>query len=768
MCKLTPTIRWNGLAAWVVGMLAMTVVMGQGTGSIVGRVFLPNGTLVVHSTVLIVDLGLEIETNDEGAFQFETVPAGTYDLVAHLNTLSSQSVLVSVAEGAEVSVDLILVLTPIRESITVTASGRHESTFEAVQSVTSLDTFDLAEKLGPSLGEVLDGEPGISKRSFGPGSARPVIRGFDGDRVLVMADGVRTASLGSQSSEHGDSIDPGNLERVEVVKGPATLLYGSSAIGGVVNAVSRHHEMHRHQHEGIRGQMTAGAGTNNGMFSTSANVEYGFNKWMVWAGGGGQRTSDYQTPLGDVENSETRLENASGGAGWFGERVYGTFGYRFGGGRYGIPYAAALHGEDDHSGDAGNGDDHQEVDSVDLSFDQHSVRVDLGVNGLGRVANSFQLTLNYADWQHRELEVSDSGTETVGTKFDNSQFVYRGVFEQQKRGISSGSYGFWGMTRDYSSFGEEALSPPVKHNAFALFTLQELSYSNLRFQFGGRFELNRYHPESVAGTAGMIDSEGAPQFHPDRSFPGLSVGAGVRVGLWKEGAFVANYSNAYRSPALEELYNFGPHLGNLAFEIGNPHLTGERSNGLDLSLRHRSDRVSGEVNFFYYHISDFIYLVPTGREEHGLQEAKYLQDSSRFTGVECTLILSLNDLVWLDLGLDSVDARVIDSGEHLPRIPPLRGRLGIDIRYRGLSLKPEWVVASRQNEVFETETETPGYGTASLTATYSIPRQHTSHHFSVTGFNLGNRLFRNHVSFLKDLAPEMGRGVKVAYVMNFF
>lgn len=742
--------------------------MGQGTGSIVGRVFLPNGTLVVHSTVLIVDLGLELETNDEGSFRFEDVPAGTYDLVAHLNTLSSQSALVTVTEGDQVSVDLVLVLTPIRESITVTASGRHETTFEAVQSVTSLDTFDLAEKLGPSLGEVLDGEPGIAKRSFGPGSARPVIRGFDGDRVLVMADGVRTASLGAQSSEHGDSIDPGNLERVEVVKGPATLLYGSSAIGGVVNAVSRHHEMHRHRHEGIRGQVTAGTGTNNGMFSTSANIEYGFENWMVWAGGGGQRTSDYQTPLGAIENSETRLENASGGAGWFGDRLYGTFGYRFGGGRYGIPYAAALHGEDDHAGEAENGDDHEEVDSVDLTFNQHSVRADFGVNDLGRVAESFQLTLNYADWQHRELEIFESGSETVGTRFDNFQFVYRGVFEQQKRGVSSGSYGFWGMTRDYSAFGEEALSPPVKHNAFALFTLQEFSSSRLRFQFGGRFEVNRYHPDSAAGGAGILDLGASPQLYPERSFPGLSAAAGVRVGLWKSGALVANYSNAYRSPALEELYNYGPHVGNLAFEIGNPQLTGERSNGLDLSFRHRSDRVSGEVNFFYYHISDFIYMVPTGREVHGLQEARYLQDSSRFTGMECTLILSLNELAWLDLGFDSVDARVVESGQHLPRIPPLRGRMGIDLRYRGLSFKPEWVVASRQSEVFETEKETPGYGTVNVVAAYSIPRQHTSHHISVTGFNLGNRLYRNHVSFLKELAPEMGRGVRVTYVMNFF
>ena len=162
----------------------------------------------------------------------------------------------------------------------MTASAKEETPFESFSNVSSFDAYDLAFSRDVSLGEALDQQvgTGIAKRSFGPGSSRPIIRGFDGDRVLVMEDGIRTGTLSSQSGDHGEVVNPAQLERLEVVKGPATLLYSGNAIGGTVNAIGRHHELHRHPHEGLRGYVSGSAGTTNALGGGGAGFEYGAGK----------------------------------------------------------------------------------------------------------------------------------------------------------------------------------------------------------------------------------------------------------------------------------------------------------------------------------------------------------------------------------------------------------------------------------------------------------------------------------------------------------
>ncbi|MGH9674002.1 MAG: TonB-dependent receptor domain-containing protein, partial [Bryobacteraceae bacterium] len=343
------------------------------------------------------------------------------------------------------------------------------------------------------------------------------------------------------------------------------------------------------------------------------------------------------------------------------------------------------------------------------------------------------------------------GGEPETTLF-NKQFIYRAVFDQKRRGRLGGSFGFWGMHRDYKTIGEESLAPPTTQNAFAAFALQEINFEGGRFQFGGRIEHNKYNP---------MDLE-------SRSFTGFSGAVGLSKRLWKDGAFVVNYAHSYRAPAIEELYNFGPHPGNLTFEIGNPALHSEKNDGIDVSLRHQSSRVHAEASFFYYHINDFVLLAPTGNIEEGLIEAEYLQADSRFTGAEAKLELGLHRNFWLNLGVDAVNARLTESKTHLPRIPPVRGRIGFEARHKGFSLSPGLMLASRQEKIFPTETASAGYAVVSLAGSYTIVRQHQLHVFAAQLFNAGDRLYRNHLSFIKEFAPEIGRGVRFSYTVQFF
>jgi iron complex outermembrane receptor protein len=736
MCGRREIIGFILTIFFLVGLARVS--FGQSSGALRGTVTLADSGSPLHNvSVSIVQLKRTVETNESGVFEFSELPPGRYEVLVHMDGFPDLVRTVEVSAGSTATLDFQLNLAGIREEITVTASGREQSAFDAFQSVTSLDSVKLVEKSHTSLGEVLEHEAGVAKRSFGPGSARPVIRGFDGDRVLILEDGIRTGTLSSQSGEHGETTNVLNLERVEIVKGPATLLYGSNAIGGVVNTITGHHQVHDHPHSGLRGSLTALGGTANAQGGTSGGIEYGTGNWLFWADGGGQRTGDYNTPLGQVRNSKTRMANGSGGLGWFGEKGFFSFGYGHDNARYGVPFAAefeARHGE-------------EKGEMIDLALRRHNLRFNTGFRNTRAGIEAFRLSLNYTDYSHKELE-----GETVGTRFDNQQLVYRGLFDQRRIGPLSGSFGFWGLHRNYETVGVEALTPPVTQNAFALFTLQELDFKRLALQFGGRLEHNRYNPTGLRA----------------RSFTGFSGAAGIRFPLWEGGAIVVNYTHSYRAPALEELYNNGPHIGNLTFEIGNQDLKRELGKGLDLSLRHNSTRFRAQANFYYYHLQDFVFLAPTGEVEDGLIVAEYQQASSRFIGTELEIDLGLHNNFWLNLGLDAVDAELKNTHTPLPRIPPLRSRVGFEFFYRGFTLRPEVIMARDQNEVFPTESRTAGYAFVNLNASYLITQQHLAHIFSVNAFNLGDKLYRNHLSFIKEHAPEIGRGVRFSYTVRFF
>jgi hypothetical protein len=224
-------------------LLAFTASGGQAqpasqsptaSGRITGSVTIAETGEPVHGAiVLVTELRRSSKTGWQGEFELPNLPAGTYALLAQREHLTTERRTVTVVAGETVTVDFALALSGHSEAITVTATVTGEATtFEAFNSVNSLDIAKLAQNMSTNIAEVLEPLPGIAKRSFGPGSSRPIIRGFDGDRVLVMQDGVRTGDLSSQSGDHGTSIDPAGLARLEVVKGPATLLYGSNAIGG--------------------------------------------------------------------------------------------------------------------------------------------------------------------------------------------------------------------------------------------------------------------------------------------------------------------------------------------------------------------------------------------------------------------------------------------------------------------------------------------------------------------------------------------------------
>jgi iron complex outermembrane receptor protein len=716
-------------------LFLIAVAAGQTQrGEISGTVHVqPSGLAARNAVVTIAELKKTALTDESGHYEFHDIPAGTYQLIAHLDRVPDVVKTITLTATRTITTDFELALAPVNEQVTVTASGSAEAVTLAYQSVNSVGALELVQRNPISIGEALDGQLGVAKRSFGPGSGRPVIRGFDGDRVLVLQDGLRLGGIASQSADEVEPIDVLSLDRVEIVKGPATLLYGSNAMGGVVNGISTYDTYH----PGLSGYVTTFGGTNNWQAGGNAGFKYGYNDFLFFASVGGQKANDYSTPLGTVLNSYARAGDVSGGIGWFPRKGWLEFNYAFDRRRHGIPV---------------------EPDELDLEYlkeRRHSFDIKGGLRDLNSLVESGDFALRFNDYKVREFEFeSDENVTELESLATNKNFNYRATLNQKRLRKLSGTFGVSGFTRDFVSIGAEAPAPRTKQHSFAVYALERLDLEKVGFQFGGRIEQNGYNPEG--------------DFR-DRNFVGFSGSAGVRVPLWSGGSLVANYQHSFRAPALEELYNNGPHPGILTFDIGNENLNAEQGDGIDFTLRHNTNRVRMETSVYYYNIRNFVFTAFTGQTDRGsnLPIIRYEQGTSRFLGTEGSLELRMLGSLWFEGKADYVRAELVDENKNLPRIPPLRGILALEWHHQAFTLRPEMVMVNHQTRVFDNEAPTAGYAIFNVNASYTFVTTRIVHVISLNLHNLGDTLYRNHLSFIKTIAPEIGRSVRLNYTLRF-
>ncbi|HEU4388642.1 MAG TPA: TonB-dependent receptor, partial [Blastocatellia bacterium] len=469
----------------------------------------------------------------------------------------------------------------------------------------------------------------------------------------------------------------------------------------------------------------------------AGGFKYGTTDVLIFGSGAAQKANDYQTSLGSVLNSFARAGNVSGGAGWYPRRGWLAFNYSYDRRHHGLPVEP------------------DEVDFESLREHRHSFEVKGGLRELGGFIEGGDFAVSYNDYRAREFEFeSDENVTEIEAVATNRNFNYRANFNHRRSGRLSGTFGFSGFTRDFLSVGEEAPAPQTKQRSFAAYGLERVDFERIGFQFGGRVEQNGYNPEG--------------DFR-DRNFIGFSGSAGVRVPLWTGGSFVTNYQHSFRAPALEELYNNGPHPGILTFDIGNPNLNAEQGDGIDLSLRHNTERVRLEGSFYYYNIRNFVFQAFTGEtdEESNLPITNYAQGTSRFVGAEAAVETRVIRSLWASGKLDYVRSELVATDKPLPRIPPLRGTLGLDWRYKAVNVRPELILAGRQERVFDNETPTAGYAVFNVSASYTFVTGPVANIISVNGYNLGDTLYRNHLSFVKEIAPEKGRSIRLNYYLRF-
>ena len=739
------------------------------TGIVSGRVLTLSGQAATDAHVELVELGRRAEVDDAGRFRFEGVPPGEYILRAESGRAGLNVTRVQVTAGQDAPLEVTLDRALHQEVVVVTATLDAATLSEIAQPVSVLMGQDLTLRMQPTLGETLAQEPGVSSTYFGPGASRPVIRGLGGDRIRVLQTGIGTADASSTSPDHAVSFDPLSADQVEVVRGPATLLYGSNAVGGVVNILDDR-VPDTVPDRPLHGRLALDGATAAEERSGGLSLTGGKNLFAWHADFLKRKTDDVNIPgfaesaalraeeeeegeeheevQGVLENSAMDNTSGSVGASLVGSR--GFLGVALSGldSLYGVP------GHEEHGEEAPAEGEAAPAEEAGVRVDLQQRRGDLRGEWRDPFAGfqAVRLRFGVADYEHRELE----GDET-GTVFTNDSWEGRLELRHRPVGAFNGSFGVQAFRREFSAIGEEAFVPPSLTRSWAVFLFEEVGRGPWRLQLGGRVERQ--------------DTESSGEDPLERDFNGYSGSAGL---LWRgaQGWGAAlTVARSTKLPNAEELFSNGPHLATRAFEIGDPDLGKEKSLGVDLSLRKRAGPVTGSVNLFLNRFDGFIFEEATGEVEDGLDVFQFAQRDAEFRGAEAEARLELFHSephhVDLDLMADYVRAELRDTDEPIPRIPPFR--YGIGLHYDGGTWngRVELRGVGEQDRVAAFERPTESYTLLNASLGWRAFFGRSVLELLLRGTNLTDQEARNHVSFLKDQAPLPGRDVRLNVRLAF-
>jgi len=617
---------------------------------------------------------------------------------------------------------------------------------ELVTPVAVLNGRELSLRRESTLGETLNSIPGVSSSYFGPNASRPIIRGLDSERVRIMQNGVGILDASSLSFDHAVAVDPLIVEQIDVVRGPAALLYGGSAMGGVVNAID--HRIPKEAIDGVTGRSEVRFGGADDQKNGAVVMDAGNGMLTIHADAYGRKTNDLEIP-GFARTSALRAAGADPAVDKRGRLVNSSA--KADGGALG----ASLQFEKGYAGLSFStfNNNYGTVAEPGVRIDQNSDRWDFAseFKDLGNVINRVKVRLAHTDYVHQELEGGE-----VGTTFKNRGLEGSVEAGHAKIGNMSGVVGLQFQNSDFQALGAEAFVPKNTTDSKAVYIYEELPLDKLKFTFGGRLENAK------------LDSDGGANFGAatSKSFNPKSAATGALFSLNDNWSIASNLSHNERAPSYFELFANGPHIASGQFERGNTNLDIERANGIDAQLRWKSGHDSFNIGSYYTRFSNFISLQndpslddPT----ENLRGAQFIAVPAVFKGIEGDGKFRVyEDTGKLDLLLrgDYVRATNRDTGEPLPRISPLKLGFGLNYQLNRFGSRVDVLRAFKQDRNADNETTTDGYTSVNATITYLIPASFHLEAFA-KGYNLLDQEIREHSSFLKDIAPLGGRSVLV-------
>ena len=684
------------------------------------------------------------------------------------------------------------------EEVVVRATPLRRSLDELSQSATVLSGEALYRELSNNIGDTLTRQAGMANASFGQNVGRPVIRGLQGQRVGVLSNNMSASDASAVSQDHAVAVEPFLADQIEILRGPSTLLYGSGAIGGVVNIVS-HTIPEEVPEDGFDARaMVQGDSAADQKFA-AGRIDFGTGNFAFHADGFYRRTDDYEipgaaelypededdhddheehedeeAPSGILENSFLDNEGGSLGASWIGDRWRAGLSWTDYNSDYGIPGAHHHHHEEEDEHEDEHGEEEEELVTVGLE----SQRWDAEVVGTNPFGGFEQLSFRFVntDYTHTEFE----GDE-VGTVFDSETDDVRLELRHNPWSRWSGAFGLQYTDVDFDAVGEEAYVPASNSETGALFWVESADFGDWQLDLGLRYEdvdvtalellSHGHHEEGEHEEPGEEHGDEHEEGPVNRGFTPFSVSVGAIWHITEDGHLSFNLSRAERAPTTAELFAFGPHIASQTFEVGDASIKEESNLHGEIAYRMHGERLSGSVVIYADRFDDFIYQADTGEEEDGLPLRFWSQQDADFIGAELELrydIGHFNSGHWWVFGLfDYVDGE-LDDGHNVPLMPPMRIGGGVDWHLDSWQANLTWIHADDHTDVAEYETPTPGYDLLNAELSWRMPFfERSDWDLFLKGHNLLDEDIRNSTSYLKDQAPQIGRnfvfGIRAAF-----
>jgi iron complex outermembrane recepter protein len=656
------------------------------------------------------------------------------------------------------------------EDAEIVVTGFRRSRGDILSGISVVAGDELTRDLRPTVGETLAHQPGVSATSFGPNASRPVLRGFQGERVRVLTDGIGSLDASSTSVDHAVAINPLTADRIEVLRGPGALLFGSSAIGGVVNVIdARIPRRVPTEPVHVDGILTYGSAANERSANVAADIPLGPN--LVFHLDGNYSKSDdleiggfvlsralraqaAASPdpdiaaladlRGRIPNTDGRTWDAAAAVAWIDGENNAGFSINRYDSLYGVPIRYSL-------------DPAVEAEGPHLDIRQTRLDARAEIDTGTDFVDSVRFRGGYSDYRHFEIE--DTGD--VATTFFNQGWEGRIEARQSTRNGWGGGFGAQYFQRDFRVEGDEKFLPANLTRQIGLFALQTLDRGAFKAEAGLRYEHSALRADADADI-------GNPALR--RGFDAISGSVGASYAFAPDWRIGLNATRSERAPSAEELFANGPHAGTQSFEVGDPDLGTERSLGIEATLRHTGGGFTFGASVFHSWFDGYIFEAPTGLIQDGLPVFQYRQDDARYFGVELEAsahVAQLGDfLINLDGVADYVRATIASAGPA-PRIPPLRLLGGIEAQSNHVNGRVEVEHVSAQDRIAAFETATDGYTMVNASVSiHPFGRSNTSA-IILSANNIFDVDARRHASFLKDYAPLAGRDLRISARFTF-
>ena len=707
------------------------------------------GQVVDHHTgepveavdVRLTDLGFATSTDEHGRFQLP-VPFGRQVLkfsrigyraktrMVHGSSMTQAALRIELLSQA-----LIMQGIDVLSRSTTTRFGRFQ------ESAGTLSGDDLERNVSLTLAETMKNEVGVGIRSMGPAPARPVIRGLSGDRVKITQDGIATRDLSSTSADHAVALEMFNLERIEVIRGPRTLLHSASAGGGVINVVKNRILDTRPTQVfgsvGLRGTSVDRGGLGAVSMIAPAGPLGLFGEATY------RRTDDQTTPIGKLDNTEIATDTYALGASYARDQGFIGASYDQFETEYGIP--GGFIGGHPNGADI---DIRRRVLDTKTSYQFEDSRLD-------RVDASFVRT----HYHHFEFESNGNiGAEFLFHDHVGDFKLHFGSELDESRTIIGA-----GMSHHDLELGAFVFTPPTVRVSGTLSAYHETSWDRVELQVGGRYTYASFDPR--AADRGRVGAEDL-----DRTFHAWSASVSPLLSITDRLAGGVSLSRSERIPTIEELYNEGPHLAAYTFEIGDPDNDSERSLGLEAFLHFREPGIDILLTGFWTEYSSYLTPRNTGHVNFALLLPVYEIDAvkARFLGAESRIALRPKNRLYGEVGVSYVRGENRDEGLPLPEIPPLKVTGSLEYQHPLFKVGATAEIVVRQGRVDAFETPTDGYTVFGLYVQRDFNSAHTRHSVTLMVDNLADQEYRNHLSRIRSIMPESGRGFRINYRIHYF